>query len=137
MKRQLHGKKEIEMKIFVDDIREAPKNYDKVFRTGEAFIEWLKLNPNTPITLLTLDHDLGENVMNGYELVKTFVEMPNHIICLQFHTDNLVGLKNMFYYAKNAKKHEMLPNIRIISPRKFIFIDGKASVHPTYTALLH
>lgn len=123
------------MKIFVDDIRIAPPAYDKTFRTAEEFIQWLHKNPETKIQKLSLDHDLGENIMDGYQLVKNIVEMPNNIQKIQFHTDNMIGLKNMYYYIKNAKDAGILPNLRTVSPRKIIIINKIETVHPNFTVI--
>lgn len=115
------------MNIFLDDLRIAPKKYDLVFRTGESFLDWLKENPETEIELMSFDHDLGEHVIDGYETVKRMVEMPNHISRIQFHTDNLIGLKNMYMYFRSAKQHDLMPNLRRVNPHKFICIDGVES----------
>ena len=32
-------------KVFVDDIRLAPTEYNKVFRDAESFLKWIKENP--------------------------------------------------------------------------------------------
>lgn len=112
------------MNIFLDDLRAAPEKYDLVFRTGESFLEWLEANPETEVKLMTFDHDLGEQVIDGYETVKRLVEMPNNISTVRFHTDNLIGLKNMYMYFRSAKKHGLLPNLKHINPHKFVCIDG-------------
>lgn len=118
------------MKIFVDDIRLAPASYDKTFRTGEAFIQWLKENPNTEVSLLSLDHDLGQDIMDGYTLTKELVGLDNNIKNVQLHTDNMVGFKNMYYYLHNAKKHGMLPNMNNIYNYKVNCIDGIETIAP-------
>lgn len=122
------------MKIFVDDIRAAPSKYNKTFRTAEDFIKWLHENKDTCVSTLSLDHDLGENVMDGYQLVKTLVDIPNYIQRIQFHTDNMIGLKNMYMYLKNAKDAGVLPNLISVSPRKYIVINGVETVHPYFNA---
>lgn len=123
------------MKIFVDDIREAPSNYNKTFRTAEDFIEWLHKNPDTCVSTLSLDHDLGENVMDGYQLVKTLVDMPNCIQRIQFHTDNIIGLKNMYMYVKNAQNADVLPNLISVSPHKYVVINGVEKVNPYFNVI--
>lgn len=118
------------MKIFVDDLRLVPEVYDKAFTSGEDFIQWLSENPNTEVELLSLDHDLGQDVMDGYTLTRELVSLENNIKNVQFHTDNIIGLKNMYYYLTNAKKHGMLPNMENIYGHKVECIDGKESIVP-------
>lgn len=122
------------MKIFVDDIRAAPSKYNKTFRTAEGFIEWLHENKDTCVSTLSLDHDLGENVMDGYQLVKALVDIPNCIQRIQFHTDNLIGLKNMYMYVKNAQNADILPNLISVSPRKYVVINAVETVNPYFNA---
>ena len=122
------------MKIFIDDIRLAPEKYDLVFRTGESFLAWLKNNTSEQIELVSFDHDLGLDVIDGYELVKRMVEVPNQIERIQFHTDNLVGLKNMYMYIKNAQKYGLMPNLKKLRPKKIICIDGIETISNYYNA---
>ena len=87
-------------------------------------------NPNTEVELLSLDHDLGQDVMDGYTLTRELVSLENNIKNVQFHTDNIIGLKNMYYYLTNAKKHGMLPNMENIHGHKVECIDGRESIVP-------
>lgn len=123
------------MNIFLDDLRFAPEKYDLVFRTGESFLEWLEANPIEKIEMISFDHDLGETVIDGYETVKRMVELPNQIARVQFHTDNLIGLKNMFWYIKNAKKHGLMPALRTMNPHKISCIDGVETVVHYFNAM--
>lgn len=118
------------MKVFLDDLRFAPTEYDMVFRNAESFLKWLEENPDQEITKLSLDHDLGEGLMDGYDMVKKMVLLPNKIESIQFHTDNLVGLKNMYYYIKNAIDNGLMVNLKTIRTHKVNTIDGVETVSP-------
>ena len=97
------------IKISVDDIRAIPDGYDLLFLNPENFISWRKDNPEITISELSLDHDMGLDYMDGYDLVKYMVDDEsmniNKIERIQFHTDNMIGLKNMYCYLESAKKH--------------------------------
>lgn len=115
-------------KIIVDDIRIEPHGW-LLFKTAEDFIDWLTENPNTIIDCLSLDHDLGEFIMSGYDLVHYMVddiEFPK-IKRIQFHTDNMVGLKNMHTYIVNAQKHGVIPEDLKIIKEKLNLYDGRLS----------
>lgn len=119
--------------IFIDDLRECPKGW-MLFRTGEEFLEWRKANPDVVIDVIAFDHDLGEGVSNGYEIVQDMVELDSinteNIGKIIFHTDNLIGLKNMYFYLTNAQKHGMFGKNTVIESQKRNCIDGKFSFSP-------
>lgn len=97
------------MNIYVDDLRILPKDFDLIFKSAEEFLEWLDNKDNLHIELLSLDHDLGKDLMTGYDLVKVLVErLKNKKLTLskiKFHTSNPTGHKNMVFYMENANKH--------------------------------
>ena len=72
------------IKISIDDIRAIPDGYDLLF-----------LNPEITISELSLDHDMGLDYMDGYDLVKYMVHEDSmnigSIERIQFHTDNMCG----------------------------------------------
>lgn len=117
------------MKIFVDDIRVAPNHYDLVFRTGEDFINWLKDNSDKHIDLISLDHDLGEGIMDGYELVKQMVDICFSCCVIQFHTDNITGFLNMYHYLKSANKAGVI-NVPKLRKQKVNCINGVETIAP-------
>ncbi|EKZ0898461.1 cyclic-phosphate processing receiver domain-containing protein [Listeria monocytogenes] len=112
------------MNIFVDDLREAPEKYDQAFTTAENFLEWYALNEHPEIDLISLDHDLGEYNMDGYDLVKFLVDFNVSFHNIQFHTDNTEGFKNMYYYVKDAADKGRLPALQHLEKRKVICSDG-------------
>ncbi|GMX64448.1 hypothetical protein Elgi_37170 [Paenibacillus elgii] len=83
--------------VYVDDLRDCPEGF-QVARTYEAAIELIKDNE---VDILTLDHDLGEDaegneLKNGYDLVKYICENGLRANKIYLHTDNPVGRKNMY-----------------------------------------
>lgn len=114
--------------IFLDDIRQAPESYGQQFKTGESLIQFLKAISPLPegmhIDTLSLDHDLGEGVMDGYDVVKQLCELELPIRRIQLHTDNIIGFKNMFYYLRSAQQHGLLSADTVIEPRKVSVVDG-------------
>lgn len=119
------------VRIFIDDLRVCPEGW-KLFRNGESFLVWLIENPDVIIECISFDHDLGEDFHSGYEIVQDMVELDHiktdNIQSIMFHTDNLIGLKNMYCYLKNAQKHGALnPNI-VISGQKRDCINGRFSI---------
>ena len=101
------------MKIYLDDVREAPEGWILI-RTGESLIAILRAQEGK-IEALSLDHDLGEGKMSGYEVLKWMeaqvflygYKPPKTIL---IHSDNPVGRKNMkaaiksiYKYAKNLQ----------------------------------
>lgn len=118
------------MNIFIDDLRLAPEKYTHSFLTAESFLCWCEAHDYPTIELLSLDHDLGDEFMNGFELVKQLVELRTPVKRVQFHTDNMLGFKNMYYFLKNAAERGSLPTIESIEKRKIICIDGVESIAP-------
>ena len=120
-------------RIFIDDLRKCPNEWT-LFRTGEEFLEWRKANPDVAIDVIAFDHDLGEGVSNGYEIVQDMVELDSinteNIGKIIFHTDNLIGLKNMYFYLTNAQKYGMFGKNTVIESQKRDCIDGKFSFSP-------
>jgi hypothetical protein len=57
-----------------------------------------------------LDHDLGEDILTGYDFVKMLVEMHIDDICnldavkIQVHSANPVGAKNMRRLWENFQR---------------------------------
>lgn len=114
--------------VFVDDLRKCPENY-LLFRTAEEFIEYLANSPHIKINVLSLDHDLGLEIMDGYELVKNiYYQFPDlHIKEVRLHTDNFIGFGNMYHYLVNAIENQALPNIEHVTPYVYDVIDGNIS----------
>lgn len=100
------------MKIFLDDLRPVPDEFDLVFRSDKALLKYLKENPNQHYELISFDHDLGENTLTGYDVVKEIVDDLDINFTFdrfQFHTANVVGFRNMYYYLVNAQIYDLFP----------------------------
>lgn len=78
------------MKIFLDDLREAPQGYVTA-RTYEECIELLK---NNEVEVLSLDHDLGTD-KTGYDVCLWLAENEYFIPEIYIHSANPVGQMNM------------------------------------------
>lgn len=91
------------MKIWLDDIRDAPDETWTVVRTPQDAlreITWASVQ-DIPFEILSLDHDLGDDYFTGYYLM-TYLEecaykdewdmIPE---MFQIHSANPVGRKNM------------------------------------------
>ena len=94
-----------EINLYVDDLRDCPEGFVVARNIDEAifFLENYKVN------LLSLDHDLGEDVYGnllptGYDLVKIFCERGYHAHKVYIHTDNGAGRENMFHTLKGAQR---------------------------------
>lgn len=111
--------------IYLDDLRPLPKEFDLLFKTGEDLLEYLKHSGNQAVGIISLDHDLGMGVMDGYDFVKNMVHLPVDINEIQLHTDNLVGFRNMYYYLTNAQAHDVLAERTVISPYKYRYQSGR------------
>ncbi|MBU7316092.1 cyclic-phosphate processing receiver domain-containing protein [Paenibacillus oleatilyticus] len=101
--------------VYVDDLRDCPEGF-QVARTYEAAIELMKHNE---VDILTLDHDLGEDaegneLKNGYDLVKYICENSLRANKIYLHTDNPVGRKNMYETLLAAQRRGFIdPDIEI------------------------
>jgi hypothetical protein len=86
------------MKIWLDDIREAPNGYNRTLSVNET--KQLILDcENSDITIdeLHLDHDLGDYARDGgdaIELVKWLAETERYYE-IKIHSMNIDGKQNM------------------------------------------
>lgn len=114
----------MKLNIFLDDLRYCPDEFE-LFSTAEELLDFLHCHPNIEIGTLSLDHDLGEDVMSGYDFVKQ-LETTNikSIDVIQFHTDNYEGFRNMATYCKNLQRFEIV-KISFVDTIKKNCIDGE------------
>lgn len=93
------------MKVFLDDVRKTPNGWHRTYNCQET-IEFLK---NNKVDLLSLDHDLGENLdFDGYNVLLWIEEMvyttdykPPTIV---IHSSNPSGVQKMILAIKNINK---------------------------------
>jgi hypothetical protein len=105
------------MRLYLDDIRTPDMTYPHDFegwvvvRTPEEFYRiWVEHEHE--ITEVSFDHDLGEDVEEGYDIAKWIVYdrcMTHGYILsnlkIQVHSDNPVGVANMVHLFNNYMKH--------------------------------
>ena len=96
------------MKLYVDDIRIAPKGWTQAWNAQEA-LDFLETKE---VTHLSLDHDLGNTFdKTGYDIMKWIelrVYMDNFPLPeIKFHTSNPAGRDNM-QAALDAIKRRMI-----------------------------
>ena len=123
------------LRIFVDDERPIPVGYNKLFRDGEILLDFLRDNPDINISLLSLDHDLGDDKIDGYELVKRLVELNPNIVTVRFHTSNIIGFHNMGNYLVNAKKIGQATGIKEIVSNKWTVLGDGSEYEDRYIRL--
>jgi hypothetical protein len=86
------------MKIWVDDVRPAPKGYEWI-KTTEGVIERIKFldDYEVEIELLDLDHDAGQFAAFGGDYIKIldYLEETGRNYPIRIHSMNVVGRENM------------------------------------------
>lgn len=85
------------MKVWLDDVREMPSGFDIHIRTAETAIKALA---SGGVTLISLDHDLGdEKAKTGYDVAKYIEEAAYKKILapldIEIHSANAAGRKNI------------------------------------------
>lgn len=100
------------MFVWLDDLRAPPigftwiKNVDYLIHSLECWRD-VKI----PINILSLDHDLGENELTGYDFCKWLVETgfndPEiYPRTIYLHTANGVGRDNMYQLLKLLNRYK-------------------------------
>lgn len=90
------------IKIWVDDIRKKPADYDIWMKSVTDATHYLRsLNPNTEI-LLDLDHDAGNYAKLGgdYYKILDWCEGHGYKPVVHFHSMNPVGVEKMRQIAQ-------------------------------------
>ena len=95
------------MKLFLDDIREAPDGWVCVRDPHEA----MDILTHGKVDEISFDHDLGEGVPTGYD-VATWLEaqvIMGHLACpkyLNCHSANPVGRKRIMQVIENLERFQ-------------------------------
>ncbi len=96
--------------IFLDDLREPPSDKWVIVRTAEtAYEAILAGNKAGKDMVVSLDHDLGEDIPTGYDLVKWIYkdiaidENFRPQISFLIHSMNPVGRENMANTIKSIE----------------------------------
>lgn len=85
------------MKLWVDDVRPAPKDY-LWLKTVDGVIAYLQYNGTSDIELMDLDHDAGDYAAFGGDYIKILNWMEGNDIDappIHLHTMNPVGVMRM------------------------------------------
>lgn len=108
-----------QLAIYLDDLRPLPEGFDVLYQTGEELISYLNAHKRLHINKISFDHDLGEDIMTGYDVVKELVELIADgwvtVDEFYFHTANPTGYNNMVKYLQGARKHGVIPDTVFIS----------------------
>lgn len=91
--------------LYVDDLRDCPTGFT-IARNIEEAIYYLE---NYKVHILSLDHDLGEDINGvllptGYDLVKHMCQNGLYADKIYLHTDNGVGRENMYQTLKASQR---------------------------------
>ena len=93
------------MKLWLDDVRPKPSDYDVAVTDANEAIRWLETGQ---VTEISLDHDLGTE-LTGYT-VAAWIERAAHNneiprLIWHIHSANPVGRQNMTMALQNADKY--------------------------------
>jgi len=104
------------MKIWLDDVRPMPKEFDIWYKRGEHLIEHIE--QGKPITCISFDHDLSFkhyfglnpfNKMTGYDVAKEIEKLAYEGKIKRFdwavHSANPVGADRIRQAMTNASKY--------------------------------
>lgn len=89
------------MKIWVDDIRKKPTEYDYHFYSVNDCINFLEDNYKD-VEVLDLDHDAGSFYQDGGDYIRIldWLEFNNISVPIRIHSGNPVGVQNMWRIIK-------------------------------------
>lgn len=80
-------------KLFLDDVRDPPSLDWTVVRSFDEFVQHIERH-GVP-ELMSLDHDLGEDVPTGMDCAKWLVENRRVVHDFRVHSANPVGRANI------------------------------------------
>lgn len=87
------------MKLWIDDVRPAPKMYIWIKSVNEAkvFIRMASYNGMDSIELIDIDHDAGDYYQYGGDYIKLldWLEETGRNYPIRIHSMNPVGVANM------------------------------------------
>lgn len=103
------------LRIFIDDERTAPEDYDLTFRNADDFFAWLSENEDTHVAELSLDYFLADEFVvhtNGLDIAKKLTEVPHSIRRVQVHSDYYDGGKEIFKVLQEFARSRVNPLFR-------------------------
>lgn len=121
-------------KIFFDDDRQDMDDWTTM-RTSPQLLYFLTHNDKSiPVDILSMDHDIGNDKLSGYELLKEIIdthpEAFDAIKEIRFHTNNMVGGRNMYSLMTNAKKMGVINQDLHINSTIFQYNDKRLLTTP-------
>lgn len=107
----------IDMKIWIDDLRPMPEEFDKCFKSSYEAKDFLLrcALEDKKIELISLDHDAGHYAIDGGDYIKVleYLEYLKKVckteVCTKFHihTRNPVGAERMRQIIKSCNWEEI------------------------------
>lgn len=91
--------------IYLDDDledRKTPFGWMR-FTTGEDLIKYYE-SSKPDIFAISFDNDLGEGIMEGYDVLKYVIDNDWGVKRVLFHSANNIAVKNMKSYVLSANK---------------------------------
>jgi hypothetical protein len=85
--------------VYLDDLRPCPKGFTLAHNVEECIL----LLQDCEVDVLSLDHDLGWNQQNGYEVAAWMVQQKRFAKEIYLHSSSLPARKRMYemlYFAK-------------------------------------
>lgn len=100
------------LRLYLDDCRPKPNNFDLLIRTAEEAIELIKQNK---VEFISLDNDLGSGYTEGYK-VANFIEESYIVGEIEFvdfhpHTSNPEAWERIISAKRNVYKHRTQNNL--------------------------
>ena len=85
------------MKLWVDDVRPAPRGYIWAKSVNQAKLDILDREDLVPFELIDIDHDAGDYANNGGDYIKLldWLEETGRNYPIRIHSMNPVGRENM------------------------------------------
>lgn len=86
------------MKLWIDDVRQAPEGYIQAFSVNEAKMKILAAKEiHEPIDVIDIDHDAGDYAKCGGDYIKLldWLEQTGQNYPIHIHSMNPVGVQNM------------------------------------------
>lgn len=83
------------MKLWMDDVREAPDGWQLKSTVVDALVRIINLENWTPVTELSLDHDMGAGNPNGYDLLYCMARLHLTVPKITVHSMNPEGAEQM------------------------------------------
>ena len=95
------------MKLWIDDVREAPDGYKWIHSVDEA--KYIISLYSNEIELIDIDHDAGDYVYDGGDYIKLldWLEETNRNIPIHIHSMNPIGIANMRAIIQRNKWKEV------------------------------